>query len=501
MVRERRDAHEPPPPVRPGDQRAGDRARHRHHRHDSPGGSGAGRRGARADGIPDRRDARRDEALVPAIPRMDHHAPLRHRRAQQRQQPQRRLGLTGGGIRAARRRWGEARIHAALLSGDASPATDGRRWQLPARAGAHQTLWLLAVSARRDGNAGVGALNAAAAPVGVHDGRRVRDASCRRVYVPVHQGQARLAKTAGRDVLRPLAGAPSRSLVWRAGAARAALPGPVEDAAGRSDRGRGRPELSDSPTALMALGRSRPMTTRREFLETSAAVLAARYARLLPHDGRLPLGFSTLGCPAWTWSQILDFAAAHGYVAVELRGLQTTMDLSQAPELAPGRLEETKRQLAGHGLSVSDLGASAQMHEMDPAKRAAQLAEARRFIDLAQALGAPYVRVFGNNYVKDVPRADMLAHIARGLRELGDYAQPKGVTVLLESHGDFTDSPSLLELLRQADSPAVQLLWDAHHTFVSGKEQPEDTVRQLGRYIRHTHLKDSVPAATTGGRR
>src|SRR5213596_3623189 len=235
------------------------------------------------------------------------------------------------------------------------------------------------------------------------------------------------------------------------------------------------------------------MTTRREFLETSAAILATPYARRLPGDARLPLGFSTLGCPAWTWPQILDFAAAHGYVGVELRGLQATMDLSQAPEFAPGRLEEAKRQLTGHGLSVSDLGASANMHEMDAGKRAAQLDDARRFIDLAQALGAPYVRVFGNKYVDGVPRPAMLAHIARGLRELGDYARPKRVTVLIESHGDFTDSPTLLDILRQADSPAVALLWDAHHTFVSGKEAPEDTVRQLGSYIRHTHLKDSVP--------
>src|SRR5947209_5151530 len=183
----------------------------------------------------------------------------------------------------------------------------------------------------------------------------------------------------------------------------------------------------------MAETRSRPMTTRREFVATAAAAFATRYTRWLPRGDHLPLGFSTLGCPAWTWPQILDFAAAHGYVAVELRGLQATMDLSQAPEFAPGRLEDAKRQLTGHGLSVSDLGASAQLHEMDPAKRAAQLAEARRFIDLAQALGAPYVRVFGNNYVKDVPRADMLAHIAGGLRELGDYARPKGVTVLIEA--------------------------------------------------------------------
>src|ERR1051325_2577306 len=244
------------------------------------------------------------------------------------------------------------------------------------------------------------------------------------------------------------------------------------------------------------------MTTRREFVRASAAVLAAGYLRhplaAGKSKGRLPLGFSTLGCPQWPWRRVLDFAAAHGYAAVELRGLQAAMDLTRVPEFAPERLGEAKRQLGEHGLRVPCLGSSANMHEMDAAKRAAQLDEARRFIDLAQALSAPYVRVFGNNYVAGVPRPAMLAHIAQGLRELGDYARPKGVTVLIESHGDFTDSPTLLEIIRQADSPAVALLGDAHHTFVSGKEAPEDTVRQLGSYIRHTHLKDSVPAGPDG---
>ena len=247
------------------------------------------------------------------------------------------------------------------------------------------------------------------------------------------------------------------------------------------------------------------MTTRREFLHASAVVLAARAARYTGHVPRaaaLPLGFSTLGCPTWPWLRILDFAQAHGYVAIELRGLQTTIDLTQAPEFARGRLGATQRQLTARSLVVSDLGASAEMHEPDPAKRAAGLGEARRFIDLAQALGAPYVRVFGNHYVEGEPRATTLARIAAGLRELGDYAGPRGVTVLIESHGDFTDSPTLLEVLRQVDSPAVALLWDAHHSFVSGHEQPEDTVRRVGSYIRHTHLKDSVPAADVpGGRR
>jgi sugar phosphate isomerase/epimerase len=208
----------------------------------------------------------------------------------------------------------------------------------------------------------------------------------------------------------------------------------------------------------------------------------------------MPLGFSTLGCPTWPWSKILDFAAEQQFAAIELRGILTNMDLTKVPELAPDKIDESKRQLKAHGLRVSCLGASANMHDMDPVKHAAQLDEARRFIDLAQQLGAPYVRVFGNEYVKDVPREQMLAHIAGALRSLGDYARPKGVTVIIESHGDFTDSPSLLELLQRADSPNVALLWDAHHTFVSGKEPPEVTVAKLGRYIKHTHLKDSVPA-------
>jgi len=237
------------------------------------------------------------------------------------------------------------------------------------------------------------------------------------------------------------------------------------------------------------------MTTRREFLETSAAILAtAVWPDVTGSNARLPIGFSTLGCPKWDWARILDFAAEHGYASIELRGIQDQMDLPKCPEFAPAQLAATKTRLAQHELVISDLGSSANMHEMDATKRAAALDEGRRFIDLAQSLGAPYVRVFGNQYVPGVARDEMLAHIARGLRELGDYAQGKGVTVLIESHGDFTDSPSLGALLERADSPHVAMLWDAHHTYVSGKEEPEETVGRLGKYIRHTHLKDSVPA-------
>ena len=250
------------------------------------------------------------------------------------------------------------------------------------------------------------------------------------------------------------------------------------------------------------------MITRRDFIELAAVAFgtACVHTRSLSEvsnasersrtPGRLPLGFSTLGCPHWQWTQVLDFAATHRFAAVELRGLENDMDLTKRPEFTPARLDDTRSQIANHGLRISCLGASTNMHETDAAKREAGMDEARRFIDLARALHAPYVRVFGNKYVAGMPRDQLLAHIARGLRELGDYAGERGVTVLLESHGDFTDSPTLRELMQRTDSRAVAILWDAHHTFAFSNEAPEDTVRQLGQWIRHTHLKDSVPAGT-----
>jgi sugar phosphate isomerase/epimerase len=250
------------------------------------------------------------------------------------------------------------------------------------------------------------------------------------------------------------------------------------------------------------------MMDRRTFVGSTAALVAGACVRatsrgssdamLAPataaaSSGRLPIGFSTLGCPKWTWIQALDFAAAHGFAAVELRGIQETIDLSQRPEFQPARIAQTKRELVDRGLVVPVLGASINMHEQDAAKLAASMGETRRFIDVASAMGTPYVRVFGNNWVKGMPREAVLAYVGRNFHELGEYARARNVTVLLESHGDFVDSATLREIMRLADSPGAALLWDAHHTFVGG-ESPETTVRELGPYIRHTHLKDSVPA-------
>jgi sugar phosphate isomerase/epimerase len=242
------------------------------------------------------------------------------------------------------------------------------------------------------------------------------------------------------------------------------------------------------------------MNNRRQFLTMlSSAVLMPRvWAQSKPTEtkaSRIPLAFSTLGCPAWEWKKILDFAAQHGFSAIELRGIGGNLDLPTLPLFAADRLEQTKQEIRSNKLQIACVSSSAQMYVEDPAKRAKELADARRFIDLAAALGAPYVRVFGGKAESDkspMPSDDTKARVAKGLRELGKYAGPLKVTVIIESHDHFTSSATLKDVLRSADSEHVGLLWDAHHTFATSNEDPEFTVHQLGPWIRHTHLKDSI---------
>jgi sugar phosphate isomerase/epimerase len=239
------------------------------------------------------------------------------------------------------------------------------------------------------------------------------------------------------------------------------------------------------------------MLTRRRFLEGIAAAAAApAIIRAWQNKPRYPLAFSTLGCPKWPWTRVLEQAAALGYAAIELRGVEGQMDLTKRPEFSGTRIGQTMKDLDAFGLKISDLGASSRMHEADPKVRAAQLDEGRRFIDLAAKLKVPYVRVFGDKVPPGEARADVIPRVVDGLRTLGDHAKGSGVSVILESHGDFADSPSLQAIFKGTAHPNVALLWDAHHTFVLGKEAPAQTFEALGSYVRHTHLKDSRPEGT-----
>src|SRR4029434_9879229 len=139
-----------------------------------------------------------------------------------------------------------------------------------------------------------------------------------------------------------------------------------------------------------------------------------------------------------------------GYAAIEVRGIEMKMDLPALPEFSGAGLTQSIKDLDALGLKISDLGASSRMHEGDPKVRQAQMDEGRRFIDLAQKMRSPYIRVFGDKIPPEAPEKDAVARVIDGLRTLGEHAKGSGVVVLLETHGDYTDSPTVVELMKGA---------------------------------------------------
>jgi len=236
-------------------------------------------------------------------------------------------------------------------------------------------------------------------------------------------------------------------------------------------------------------------TTRKEFLQTSGLLLAALTAGSLfaAKKETLLLSFSTLGCPGWTLQQIIDFAAANGYQGIEMRGLLKQMDLTKCNEFnTPEHITDTLARMKASHLRFVNLGSSCNLHIAEPLKRKENIDEAKRFIDLAQQIHCPYIRVFPNNFPKDQTKQATIELIVKGLQELGDYAKDKNVMVLMETHGEVVHADDLVNIMQLANHPQTGLIWDVTNMWTITKEPPAQVYDKIKKYIRHTHIKDAI---------
>ncbi|MSR59528.1 MAG: sugar phosphate isomerase/epimerase [Planctomycetaceae bacterium] len=207
-----------------------------------------------------------------------------------------------------------------------------------------------------------------------------------------------------------------------------------------------------------------------------------------------PVAFSTLACPDWSWQEILGHGTAFGYDGVEVRLLERETDLLSRPELAPAFREQRRRELESAGFQVCGLASSVTFDSPDAAERKRQIETGGRYLELAHALGASFIRVFGDVLPPDsdpVQRRAVLNQIADGLNRLGDLAEPTLIDVLIETHGDFADSRLLCDVLEQVSSPRVGVVWDTHHPWRYCGEPISETFARLAPWVRHTHWKDS----------
>lgn len=205
----------------------------------------------------------------------------------------------------------------------------------------------------------------------------------------------------------------------------------------------------------------------------------------------MKLSFSTLGCPDFTWPDMYSLAKDFGFSGIELRGFGEDIFPANANPFSPERVRETAEQLKKLRLTIPCISTGRSVKYREERERTH--AELLRYIDLAAALNAPYIRILGDrNADRDGEVDDDV--VCEAIRALLPYAEEKNVCLLIETNGVYTDTLRLFHLLNRLESDHVGALWDLHHPYRFGGESPERTVQNLGAYIKHTHIKDSVVA-------
>lgn len=203
----------------------------------------------------------------------------------------------------------------------------------------------------------------------------------------------------------------------------------------------------------------------------------------------MKIAFSTLGCPDFSWSDIYAMAKDLSFDGIEIRGLGDEIFTVKAPPFTGRQLPDTIRLLKRLRLEIPCLSSGCCLKQADRTEQ--NHAEIVAYIDLAAKLGTPYVRVLADLN----PQAEGVvddAVVLGALLKLAPVAEAARVTLLVETNGVYADTARLARLLDQVASDAVAALWDIHHPYRFGGESPGTTVKNLGAYIRHVHVKDSV---------
>lgn len=150
-----------------------------------------------------------------------------------------------------------------------------------------------------------------------------------------------------------------------------------------------------------------------------------------------------------------------------------------------------KRHAFLRGIAISGTAVGNSFTHENGAKRSEQIAYVKRWIDHAQLMGAPHIRVFaGGKGALDSKTA--MRNCIRGLEECGQYAADRGVFLGVENHGGIVaEADPLLEIIRAVSSSWVGISLDTgnFHT-----EDPYGDIAKCAPYAVNVQLKVEIRA-------
>jgi sugar phosphate isomerase/epimerase len=201
----------------------------------------------------------------------------------------------------------------------------------------------------------------------------------------------------------------------------------------------------------------------------------------------MKLGLHTFAMGAgFSLEEIAELWASAGFHGVEFR-----CDMQQEhgvdPAMTPQERAHVRTVVAGAGLQICGLGTGQRFEYLDPAQRLAAVERSKQFIDLAADLGAPRIRVYGNQFPAGADKAEVAKYVTESVAECAAYAEGTSVDVMFHMHGDFNSTAYCLPLVQSVNSPNLALDYNSDaRDIVNGSIAA--TFYQVKDYVRHVHV-------------
>ncbi len=191
----------------------------------------------------------------------------------------------------------------------------------------------------------------------------------------------------------------------------------------------------------------------------------------------MKLSFSTRGWKSLSWEELKDLAVEMRYGGIEIYSMKEySFFCDKSGPFNEYTAAASIRALREQKLSIPCLDTMIELAEEGAGETLAWYAAK------AAAMRVPYISA--------VARKGSLAEVEKTVAAFLPAAKKEGISLLIKTNGIFSDSEKLRDLLDGFASDNLAVLWDFCHTYFDGGESADTTIKNLGAYVKHVHMRD-----------
>ena len=184
-----------------------------------------------------------------------------------------------------------------------------------------------------------------------------------------------------------------------------------------------------------------------------------------------------------SYEDVIRMAADFG-----VEGLDTTVYWFPA-DFTNEYLASLRRTAYRNGISLYSAAVRVRLSQPTVELRDAEVASAKKWVDVAERLGASHMRVFGGAIPKGATEEQAIGYAVEVLKRAAEYSATRGITIGVEDDGGLTTNAGpTIEIVKRTDSPWAGMNLDTGNFPKDGYAQVESAIP----YAVSTHVKSTV---------